>query len=80
MTPHLASLWNRGLWQIGNGLLKGKKNASSCDMGEGVRQVQVSTVAAIWLVTTQFTVFSFASVNFMFIGSRINLSQKPSDQ
>ena len=25
MTPHLASLWNRGLWQIGNGLLKRKK-------------------------------------------------------
>ena len=27
--------------------IKRKKNASSCDMGEGVRQVQVSTVAAI---------------------------------
>ena len=45
--------------------------------GRSSASVQVSTVAATCLVTTQINVFSFARNNFMFIiGSSINLSRK----
>ena len=76
MTPHLASLWNRGLWQIGNGLLKRKKPGHHVTGEKECVRTSFNCGCHLFCHNAIYCV----PVCFIFIGSSINLSRKPSDQ